>query len=608
MKKRKLLCLLALVACFTAPLAACGDNKEAEAGKAFDKYFYWEDDRAAYSQVVRYDGYVDQVDEEHNLAVIRSEKSDSDGTLRETYQVMDLVKGTAIITETISNPFGGSGYTLDVKIEYPVIKVTRSWVSNDEREYRYSYYLARENSSEVSENYYNNLLVQDSQYGDLEVDRIGSLYKVEYADKEVWINDKLEVLREFSDAQTDGYATPAIDGAYGDYLYAWSFDEVSRQIQVFNREGVCSMQYTYPSDVVWLGYAEEPVILNNGNILVQEHTFAEETATDYTYKAFLGYSEMTKMDVVSKIIDYKTGEVKEVELDYILFGLQAAYEEDWGGFPFKVRESAQNQAYIAKIVNKEISTIDYVTINNEGKIGYTVKNDYLRGQANTLMGNPWTDIGFVNEKYYYADVYANAFSEDDATETWIFDKNGKKVAELPATWDWDAYDYGENAITDEYIITWYGIYDYSKKCVYDFTKSEIISQGSNIYVSLMVNSDGIYLSVMNYNFFQFEVYKFDGKDFVKVEESVMELDTTSEYYLPKGNKVTLTVDMESAFLPMMGEPQYTWTLYKENGEALIKMQVRASQSEYPEWFYQCDGAVLIETETLDGEPIVYVVK
>ncbi len=444
MKKRKLLCLLALVACFTAPLAACGDKKESEAGKAFDKYFYWEDDRTAYSQVVRYDGYIVSVDADHNLAVIYSEKNNSDGTITEKYQVMDLVKGNAIVTETMSKPVGGSDDILNVVIDYPVIKVVRSWTSNDEREFRYSYYLARENSSEVSENYYNNLLAQDSQYDDLNVDRIGSLYKVEYADKEVWVNDELEVLREFSEAQTDGYAAPYINGAYGDYLYAWSLDEVSRQIQVFNREGVCSMQYTYPSDVVSLGYVSQPVILNNGNILVQEHTFAEETATDYTYKMFTGMPQMQKMDVVSKIIDYKTGEVKEVELDYILFGLQAAYEEDgWIEFPFRVRESAQNQAYIAKIVNKEIATIDYVTLNNEGKIGYTVKNDYLRGQANfmtVIQGrNPWESIGYVNENYYYADVYVNAFSSADGSETWIFDKSGKKVAELPVTWNWEAY-------------------------------------------------------------------------------------------------------------------------------------------------------------------------
>ena len=67
------------------------------------------------------------------------------------------------------------------------------------------------------------------------------------------------------------------------------------------------MQYSYPN----VAMLDTPTVavLNNGNIFVQMQTVVEEDAADYDYK-WMGM----KIDLVSQIIDYKTGKVDEKDL------------------------------------------------------------------------------------------------------------------------------------------------------------------------------------------------------------------------------------------------------------------------------------------------------
>ncbi len=617
MKKRKLSCFLALAMCLTVPLAAC--DKDEDATSALNEHFYWENARTAYSTVTRYDGDVVDYDKDHNIAVIRSKEVSTTGAEVDKVEVIDLLTGDKINEFIATNPVGTEEQakkTVEVDIEYPVIRVKKNSPyfksgSDDEPGYwkddiDYSYYWAKSpNATNTNSNwnYWDNNTGTYSgyeiEYGvendSLKVIEHYGLYEVKASHKVFWVNEDLETLREFNKAQTDGYLTTSLgktvfDGCYDDYLYSWTFTQASRMIQVYNREGVCSMQYTFPSDVVSLGAIGAPVILNNGNLLVQEYTLADKDSADYTYQ-MLAYNgngpEMTKFNVTSKIIDYKTGEAKVVELDYILNRLEAAYMEatpDEYGFPFEVREKGQNQAYISKIVNKETKTVDYVTLDNNGKITYTVNNEYVRGQGT------WSYIEKINDTQYATAVYA-----EGRAQYWVFDANGKKVAVLPETTD---------EFTKDYLVTEFGIYNYSRKCLYDFETSPFYTQDTYEDVELVVMGDRVCISTNNLLTCEYEWYEFNGKTFVKAE-GTFEYAAQDSGYLPKGNTATVEVVVGNDF-DLEGVDSYTWTLYKKDGTPLLRKQIEKNELGQ-QVLTMCEDVAFVEVE-VDGETVVYVVK
>ncbi len=611
MKKRKLSCLLALTTFLAIPLAACDKDKEGK--NVLNEHFYWENAKTAYSQVTRYDGDLESFNKEHSLAVIRSTEESAGGTIVDRVEVVNLLTDKIINVFSVENPIGVAEQqkkTIKVTLEYPVIAVemntpqrvsaTQDTPEHWEENKQHSYYWAKESNVEDSywDNYGTSSTYSIATYvkeDNLKVVEHYGLYEVQAGHSVYWVNEKLETLREFNLSQTEDYSTTyqgdsVFDGCYDEYLYSWSFTQTSRVIQVYNREGVCSMQYTFPSDVVALGTNDnKPVILNNGNLLVQECTLAEKDATDYTYRTLAkgasGSPEMTKFNVTSKIINYKTGEAKVVKLDYIVQDVEAAYVSETAtnsDFPFVVRAKSQNQAYIGIIENKEVKAVDYVTLNNEGKVTYTVQNDYVRG-----MGT-WSYIQKLNDNQYAAQVTAQG-----TAQTWIFDASGKKVTALPPTAD---------ELTEDYVVTEYGIYDYNRKCLYDFETSPFYTTDTYKEVTLVGMGDRICLSAKNLLTCEDEWYEFDGKDFVK---AVGTFAYESNDDLPKDNTATIEVVVGNDF-DMKGVESYTWTLYKKDGTPLLKKQIAKGAIGNPVLTVG-DDVAYVEME-VDGEPIVYVVK
>ncbi len=608
MKKRKLSCLLALVACLSMPLAAC-DEEEKTAGQILNEHFIWDDAKASYTKVETYEGTIQDVDSEHNLIAISSEKPDYSGSemsAKQTVQVIDMLSGKVIFETYVSNFFGAPEAEKDiltVTIDYPVIKVEERRYSSSNNAEPYSYYYTYQwakRSNEHSSYYYDDQIhINDSTANNLVVNKHYSLYEVKVGNKVFWVNEDLDILREFNVAQTGDYGTTTIsgetkfNGAYDDYLYSWA----NGVIQVFNREGVPTVQYTYPGGTAFLSTVVSCAILNNGNIFVQELSYAEADEVDYTFKAAIpgtyGY-ENKKVNVVNKIIDYKTGEVKEVALDYVVLGLEAAYVEDVSGqFPMGVRDGDQNQAYIAKIANKEVTTVDYVTMDNEGKIGYALQNDLVK-QSTTAplvisMGYPTWSMYKVNDQHYAAQV-----SVAGKQQTWWFDAAGNKVAVQPD---------GMRAYTDAYMVTENSIFDYNCQKLYDFGTSPFFNTDQYRNVDAEVVGNKIYLTAVNVLTREQECYEFDGKDFVKVAEKTVEIEATDNDRIPEGNKATVELPFGNVQYSS-GIDSYTWTLYAEDGTALIKTQVDDIDESV---LTVCKDVAYME-KTVDGKNFVYVAK
>ena len=625
MKQRKLLFLLTAVFALSVPLSACDGGATSSLSQqetekhAMAQHFVMGIERAAYSSVKSYEGEVlkenysngvyTTINSEHNLVVLSSTKYTNQNTERTTYTVVDVKSGEQIYQTSVENDYVNSGrrdtVSIDVRTYYPLIEVTRkTWVEDIAassgwlEDVSYSYYYAKENSPQFA-------------YGletPLEVEQLNSIsiFTNPEDDKVTWVGEDMEVLRTFNSNQMNGYGDlPDFKASYNDYLYAWAFTQETRVIEVYNREGVCCMQYTYPSDAN--AQLVEPVVLNNGNILVQELKLAEDDATDYAFKVPVeknGVAVEAKVYATSKIVDYKTGDVKVLDVDYVVMNLEAAYahEVGYGDFALTLQDGYENQAVIAKIVNHSLAPTEYVVLDNDANVVYTVQNEWLK--ANALVGaEAYSQMALINDKYYIAANVANR--NGGGMEIWLFDYDGNKVAFIP-----QAASY--RLLTEKYIVTSNGIYDYTNTLVYDFETNDLFTSNL-VEAEPFVSEDELFCVCDNRESGKRELYKFDGKDFVKQEMETMELDVTSYAgglysALPQGNKITVTFNSDD-LLEIEEQDTMTWTLYNEDGEALLKLQVDNMYDMYdtPLNLYDCSDVALYET-VIDGKPYVYVIQ
>lgn len=622
MKQRKLLFLLTAVFALSVPLSACDGAESSSSSQqepekhAMATHFVLGDDRAAYSSVARYEGELVKeydsynncttINREHNLVVLRNTDYTEDNKVKTTLTVLNTVSGSTIREETVENDYVDNArldtVSIDVNTYYPLMEITNAQWQKDsatdtwEQKTTYSYYYVKDGGSSW---FASGLETR------LKVKRLDSMCiftNVEEG-KEIWMGEDMEILRSFSTTQTEGYTTPSFNASYNDYLYAWDFSQTARVVEVYNREGICSMQYTYPSDVVMVGYNQSgPVVLNDGNILVQELKLAEEDSTDYDLKILqpgdYGFVDQ-KVYLTSKIIDYKTGAVQEVDLDYMVIEAEAAYARNEGSnFPFALQADYDNQAYISKIINQELAPIEYVVMNNDGSVAYTMQNEWLRtNPLMALMGqNPYNNIFALNEQYYVATNVSGVPSATAGGETWLFDYDGNKKAFIPNSM------FG---MTEDYIVTYYGIYDYTNTLVYDMESSPLVND-SMIDLEPFFTPTEIFMLGVNRDTKKMEIYQFDGKEFVKQEtEEKVEFDVTSMNNLPMGNKATVTLDSMD-YADIKTQDSYTWTLYNEKGEAFLKLQTRELFGSVLDTD-ECEDVALYETE-IDGKSYLYVVQ
>ena len=178
----------------------------------------------------------------------------------------------------------------------------------------------------------------------------------------------------------------------------------------------------------------------------------------------------------------------------------------------------------------------------------------------------------------------------------MFDYDGNKKAFIPNSM------FG---MTEDYIVTYYGIYDYTNTLVYDMESSPLVND-SMIDLEPFFTPTEIFMLGVNRDTKKMEIYQFDGKEFVKQEtEEKVEFDVTSMNNLPMGNKATVTLDSMD-YADIKTQDSYTWTLYNEKGEAFLKLQTRELFGSVLDTD-ECEDVALYETE-IDGKSYLYVVQ
>lgn len=567
MKKRKIPFLLMAFILLVAPLSACDDSSS---GKTYEFFNHLDVEQTVYhSSVTQLEGEVVASNSYHNLVALKTSECSIGGNVSDTYKVYDLETLEVVHTSTSSYSYGDQypSKISDIDLSnYPLIGLTRvHYVSRYdeyleetvyEPEYRYTYYLPGESNS----------LAYDLESSTARVNYKENLFECRVGDNVYWISSDFEILRKYPSFVVSGYESPWFDAEYNDYLYAWELSETTRKIQVFNKEGVCQVEYDYPQTVAMAN----PFLLNNGNIFVQEFLYAQE-GEEYDYEYAFAY-ESYKFKINNKIIDYKTGEVTKIKFDYLVNDLSSYYtqENDGSDFPFILKEGKENQAYLVKIINKApANKTDYVVLDNSMNIVYTVKNDSL---AESTYG--------YSEVYAMKDAYVGTIEYGNDSVSYLFDYDGNIKCGIPE----NLVDY-----TDKYIVTENAIFDYSLNKVYDFETSDLV-KGTDGSFEVEVHGNEVIMTVINaYTGSDYETYRFDGSKPALIADGI---DTEADY-------------LDSCYV-VEDEVNDTVFVYAYSGEVLLIYQSTAPTTENVETF-EFDKADLISAE-VGGNKICYVIK
>lgn len=568
MKKRKLFFLLTAIACLAMPLTACEDEETSQPETQtyeLTNYLAAETDKNSYSKVSKIDGNVVRHDAEHNLAVVETNELESDNVVKTRFKVYDLVSGETVYEDYVSNSLThGDSYTvraMEVELDYPIIRVKEtstsySATSDPSENVDYSYYRAKKNSGALK-------TYLDEPAG--AVVKSGNLYSIEIDGTMYWLNQDAEIVRKIDKtvAGTYNVSFNFFKGEYNDYLYAWEFGTMYRRIQVFNTEGICCAQYAFANNAVAMNElfgGDVAYILNNGNVFTQEVLLLEADAAEYDF-TMLG----NKYDVSSKIIDYKTGAVKEADVNFLVVNFEAAFARSENSpFAFALAEGKQNQAQIIYFANGGLAQEGkYVVLDNEMNVEYALKNV-----------DKAVDVNEATADYYTADALVGVQEVER-----VYDYDGNVICTLPCN---------TKAIVGDLVLTDTAIYDLQMNVVYDLEASKFAGDyGDNL---TWFEDDGrIYLTVGNYvTGATKEAYVFDTatKEFTAVADGV---DTELQTSLPDG------------LYGVRDSEKGTIAIFNAAGEMLLKMT-----ADYVN-VTVCEDVAFVET-TVDGNAVCYVIQ
>ncbi|MGM9643906.1 MAG: hypothetical protein ACI3X1_02350 [Eubacteriales bacterium] len=510
MKKGSLCLLFALILCLSVLLISCDQNTgaaetsdtagtsagsesegilEAEteppmvAHEMHDYLIYIDENAPVGSTAIQLEGECVDYDADHNLAVMKEEDVDVYNNLVVKYKVYDLVSGDVIFEKEHSSPYYynqipeyGTRSTMSVDIVYPVIRVkitnTAQYSDGTKTTYDVSYYAAKK-GGELIHNTTDNSLQMEINKGD-------NLYALTLGDEVFWLDKNIDIIRSADKiATSDGYDFQYFNAEYQGYLYSWSYN----RLQIFNRAGLCTIDYTADDDS-----SIECFLLNDGNVLLQK---VKESDIYSSYDFILnGY----RYDLTHYIVNSVTGEMAEIELDFIVRDLKSAYSEEvfveealGAGRVFTLAPGRDNKAIVYRIANGVIAKDQtYVVLDNQMNIEYALKND-----TPVIMYD--IDLPAATHNLYVATV------KSGGVECYqVFDLDGNYVCSYNS----------EAPMTDKFFVTEDKIYDHKMNVVYDLN--------ANNYSRLRVAGDNIFLQKTNFATGAVEVYIFNGKDSIEL--------------------------------------------------------------------------------------------
>ncbi len=562
MKKSKLLLLLSLILCMALLLVACG-NKEAN-HELLDYFVLDDGTKVLYTNVSEIEGEIIEVDNDESLVVTRETDVDALDNLVETYKVIDIMSGEVLFETSNKYPIGADdddvkNYTkIDVKLDYPVITVEATKTvcpGSDDEDHEhgddvtktYSYYLAKKDAEPIAEN----VAEEDKADG---VDTLENLYVLTANGETNYFNKDLTVVRTEPAVVTDNNDY-YVDCEYDGYLYTGNG---MTEVSVIDRNGVICASFQVDADgKSYLSYD----VLNNGNVLIQVMKEVED-GEDYTVEQ-RGMKALFK----SYVMDYKTGALTELALDFAVIDLESAYDaefNDYSNYPFKLAEGKENQAFIQKIENKKFADkCSYVVLDNDANIQYTVKDEAL----NTDITNAFVIMAdrYVVPAYVGVDIYY-----------YLYDLDSNFIG----TFGYDDYE-----VVKDHIVTGTCVYDKNLQPVYSFTEN-----GMYAYTEIVANNLFLFKSdIADMGKYEVYVFDFENKTPVLLSDGV---STEFEGKIPGTDDLYYMVDNFTGLV----------CVYNEDGTLVFSFDDYQNPNTY--WFEEAAIITLIGEDS-NGNPVYY---
>ena len=552
MKKSKLLLLLSAILCVALLLVACGDQEEEDNHELLGYFVLDDGTKVLYTDVSEIEGEIIDFDEDEDLVVTRETDVDTLDNVVETYKVINIMSGEVLFETSNKYPVGAEDddvknyTTVDVDLDYPVITVEATKTvcpgsddedheHDDDETKTYSYYLAKKDAEPIAED----VAEEDQADG---VDILGNLYVFSVNGETNYFNKDLVAVRTEPAVVTDNnYYMNVYE--YDGYLYTQSSTEVT----VLDRNGVVCASFSIDDDgKTYYNY----FVLNNGNVLIQVSKEAED-GEEYSYE-YMGQ----KATIKSYIMDYKTGALTELALDFVVANLESAYDaefDEWNYFPFELAEGKENQAFIQKIENKKpADKYSYVVLDNNANIQYTVKDEALNSnifEAEAIMADRYVIPMYVGNGYYEN----------------LYDLDGNLIATISSEYE----------VVKEHIVTEYAVYDKNMQQVYSFVENgaytEIVAMANNLFLAKnpLAMDDG------------YEAYVFD----FEAKAPVLVADGISAYFIGE------VLEGDGAVYCVNDLATDLYNVYNEDGTLVFS-------TEYEPVIYEFEKAVIL---TLIGE-------
>ena len=567
MKTQKIFLLAIALVLAIFMLASC------DAAQTAPDCFVFDEESSFAGEPSEVEGEIIAVNEEYNLVAFETwSLGTTDGYTNGRIKVVDVSDKNRVVYQRgwgMSPDSSTTDYNVDLSA-YPVIKVSHTYHSGYDTDgdpiytTSYEYYLIHEDREAT--------YLSSSSKGDtIRVESVNNIWLVLDNTTLYWVNRNLEVMRQIPADISDTYLRLQFmdperyfqfEAEYCDYLYTWEFDaeKLSQVVIVYDPNGIACAKYS-PS---YRGFAPTVKVLNNGNVLIQEQQIVED-GEDYDYLYPNGL-DVYKMNLVTKIMDYKTGVVTEVEFNYIIQDLESNYTatEISSDFPFTLAEGYANQAYLVPIANGVIGNeTKYVVINDSLEIVWSLNNRYLEKTGVYL-------IGMATETGYSA--YALIDGEEVVC---FFDWLGNITFTAPTN---------AEESSKEYYTTESGIYDFNGKLVFDIENSEFCDAkfefiGERIYF-----------------------YKTNDKTAEKYQEVyIFNFDTKSPELIADGKDTEFKVLTKDGAYAITNNRKSLLTVYDRNGDVALITRTDVNLINA----YSCANAYVVNVE-VGGEYKAYV--
>ena len=567
MKNRRLLFLVAVMLILSFVLSACnannkdnGDDEPApQETSEFDKHFVFNPDVELLTEVVEIKGE-NVIIANNGLAYITvSQDLDNYNNVVTTYSVVSVDGNVQRYQTSCSVPYR-EGVTAHVP-------TTISFLANGAIfcVRTVSRYDSTDPNSQISSVYYGYYATSTGasiatvyptvtgEYWDeptIETRRVGNILRVNLNDQSVaWLdNDTGKLLYTYNAEAAD--AIPDIDvfGEYNNSTYVDCYDYESEEyiVQVFDGSGVCKVEAKIPlGEDSWA----QSSILNNGNVLVYVATSLDPYAPEFTAQ-----NGDAKVDYKYYVINYRTGEMLPVELDYLPIYVTAAYHLS-DESELLLAEGMQNVAYIYTLnEDKTIATVAIAVVDNDLNVLY--KLELPEGFS---LANGYT---FMNKEHLVISDMMDA--------KYVYDVLGNKVAKYP-----------ENTTTghtQSFIYTSEKVYDHSMKLVYDAVANDmkvVESHGDSVVLS----KANKYLGVTEYY--------------------VLASGSTTPVLIADGYDKVI-YDVRNNYCLVYDKTTASYILYNEKAESLVISENRINVRSN-------DGILIVDT-VREGERYFYVVK